>query len=240
MKRFRKLNSISVFFPCYNEEPNVALFLQSALELLPQVSRKFEIIVINDGSTDGTKKAATNFTKKYPEVRVVSHQRNLGYGAALRSGFKAARYDWVFFTDGDLQFKISQLKKFISYTDNFDIVIGYRRNRADGGIRAFNAYLFKLYIDLLFRVHVKDIDCAFKLMRAKVIKAVKLTSTGAFTSAELLYQLKKEGQQFKQLPVTHMPRRFGTPTGNHPRVIVKAGLEALKLYAQIKWESLRS
>jgi hypothetical protein len=120
------------------------------------------------------------------------------------------------------------------------VVIGYRQKRAEGKLRAFNAWLFKLYIDILFRVGVRDIDCAFKLIRSTTIKSIHLESTGAFTSAEFLYKLKKKGEKFYQLPVRHSKRRYGSPTGNKFKVIVKAGLEALSLYLKIKIGSLSS
>lgn len=235
MSTIPKLSSLSIFFPCYNEEPNVELFVKEALEVLPQIAEKFEIIVVNDGSSDKTAEVADNLAKNNNMIRVIHHEQNKGYGAALRSGFRAAKYDWVFFTDGDLQFRLEQLKKFIKHTKDYDVVIGYRKNRADGAFRAFNARLFKLYIDILFRVHVRDIDCAFKLFKTEVIKSIELTSSGAFISAEFLYKLKKKHEAFRQIPVDHHERRYGNPTGNDPKVVIKAGFEALSLYLSMKF-----
>jgi glycosyltransferase involved in cell wall biosynthesis len=229
-----QLPSLSVFFPCYNEQTNVPLFVAEALKILPTLAKKFEIIIINDGSQDDTKKVAAALAATDSRIRVINHDKNRGYGMALRSGFAAARYEWTFFTDGDLQFQLADLKQFLPFTEKHHIVIGYRQKRADGGLRAFNANLFKLYINLLFRVHVTDIDCAFKLLHTKTIQSVPLESTGAFINAELLYKLKKRGEVFKQIPVNHLPRKFGQPTGNNPKVIVRAGWEALKLYLHMK------
>jgi glycosyltransferase involved in cell wall biosynthesis len=235
-----KLQSLTAFFPCYNEEENVRLMVEQLKEVLPQVAEKYEILIVNDGSNDKTAEVADQLAKKDSHVKVIHHDKNCGYGASLRSGFDAARYEWVFFTDGDMQFDVSQLKRFIPYTKNYNVIIGYRERRADGSVRALNARLFKLYIDLLFRLHVKDIDCAFKLLRRDLIQALPLQSTGAFTSSEFLYRLKKQGHKFFQLPVAHFPRQYGTPTGNHPKVIVKAGIEALMLYLNMKVDKLRS
>ncbi len=233
-----KLQSLSVFFPCYNEAANVPLFLQEAFDVLPKLAHTYEIIVVDDGSSDGTSEVADSFAKQYPEVRVIHHENNRGYGAALRTGFETAKHEWVFFTDGDQQFRLAELAKLIEYAPRFPVVIGYRRHRADGGIRAMNAGIFKIYIDLLFRLHVKDIDCAFKLLRRDVLRAIHLESTGAFTSSELLYKLKKYGVVWKQVPVNHLLRKFGNSTGNNPKVVIKAGFEALKLYLHMKWLSL--
>ncbi|NCN45717.1 MAG: hypothetical protein AUK08_02605 [Candidatus Pacebacteria bacterium CG2_30_36_39] len=234
----KKLSSLSIFFPCFNEERNIPFFIDEALNFLPKIADKFEIIIINDGSVDDTRLVTDKLTKENPLIKVIHHSENLGYGAALRTGFSVAKYEWVFFTDGDLQFKLSQLKKFIPYTDKNHVIIGYRKNRADGKARVFNAWLFKLYIDLLFRVGVKDIDCAFKLFHRKTLQSLHLESTGAFTSSEVLYKLKKKGEVFVQLPVDHKKRKYGSPTGNNLKVIIKAGIEALSLYLKIKLGSL--
>lgn len=235
-----KLRSLSAFFPCYNEEANVARMVEHFEEVLPKFAEDYEILIINDGSSDNTGKIADEIAKKHSHVRVIHHPKNLGYGASLRTGFKHAKMDWIFFTDGDMQFDVAQLEDFIPYTKEYNVIIGYRKRRAEGSIRALNANLFKLYINLLFRLHVKDIDCAFKLLRRDVVQSLHLQSTGAFTSAEMLYRLKKMGQKFQQLPVDHFPRKFGTPTGNNPKVVVKAGLEAFSVYFNTKLEQLRS
>ena len=216
----KKLSSLSVFFPCFNEEKNIPLFIKEALDYLPQIATKFELIIVDDGSSDNTKKISEELVKKYSQVRLISHTENKGYGAALRTGLEAAKYDWVFFTDGDLQFRLKQLTAFIPYTMKHHVIIGYRENRADGKFRAFNAWLFKVYINLLFRVGVKDIDCAFKLFHRPTLQSLHLESTGAFTSSEILYKLKKQGEVFIQLPVKHSKRRHGSPTGNNIKVII--------------------
>jgi len=233
-----KLTSLTVFFPCFNEAANLEKLINEALVILPEIADIFEVIIVDDGSQDETVKIVQNLQKTHPEIKLVRHPINLGYGAALRTGFGAAKYDWTFFADGDLQFELADLKKFVPETTNYLAVIGFRQNRADGGMRVFNASLFKLYINLLFRLHVKDIDCAFKLFKTSLVQSIKLESTGAFTSAELLYKLKKRGITIKQLPVSHFARKFGQPTGNNPKVAIKAGLEALKLYFHMKWQQL--
>jgi glycosyltransferase involved in cell wall biosynthesis len=235
MTKPSRLPSLSVFFPCFNEEANVQPLTQSLLAILPKISHQYEIIIINDGSHDQTSRIAHRLARQNHHIKVVDHKQNQGYGAAITSGIKNAAYEWVFYTDGDQQFDVSQLTQFISHTQDFDAIIGYRVNRADGQLRAANALLFKLFVDLLFRVHVKDIDCAFKLIRTNRIKSLPLKSTGAMISAELLYRLKKQGIKFKQLPVNHLPRQYGQPTGNNFKVIIKAGAEAAKLYASIKF-----
>lgn len=231
----KKLSSISVFFPCFNEEKNIPFFVQEALEVLPTLAKKFEIIIVNDGSADGTKRVARALTKQHSEIKVVSHPQNRGYGASLQSGFAHAQYDWVFFTDGDLQFDLSEMRLLVKHAEKYEAIIGYRKSRAEGFSRWRNAYLYKVFVDLLFRLHVRDIDCAFKLFRRSTLQQITLESNGAFISAEMLYKLKKQKIKFKQVPVNHYPRQFGKPTGSNLSVIIKACRDALKLYLHMKF-----
>ena len=195
--------------------------------------------MVNDGSLDKTTQVVRRWQKKHPNLKLVSHKKNKGYGAALKSGFKAAKYDWIFFTDADLQFKLKELEGFLPYTKNYKAVLGYRVNRAEGFHRELNAKLLKLFVDILFRVHVKDIDCAFKLLKSDVVKPLKIESDGAFVSSEMLYLMKKNDVRFKQLPVSHYPRRWGRSTGANPLVILKAMKDAIKIYSQAKLARLR-
>lgn len=234
-----KLDGLSVFFPSFNEAENIETLIINALKIVPSYAQKFELIIINDGSVDNTISKVENLSKLYPQVKLVNHSTNLGYGAALKSGFKAAKYPWLFFTDADLQFDLKELQKFLPFTQDYQAIIGYRKNRAEGQSRIRNAKLFKLFIDLLFRVHVQDIDCAFKLFDTKLIQSLNLKSNGAFLSAELLYQLKKKGTKFKQIAVHHYRRLRGNPTGANLQVIIKAVLDAMKLYLSIKFHRLR-
>lgn len=229
-----KLKSLSLFLPVHNEEANLDVLLKQALEVLPQVARRFEILVIDDGSTDGSAAVAKRFAKKHPQIRLISHQGNLGYGEVLKTGIAAAQYDWIFWTDADLQFDLRELGLLVTHTEQNKVVIGYRKQRAEGLRRDFNARLFKLYIDLLFRLHVRDIDCAFKLIRAKELQSLQLLSGSAFTSAEILYRLKKRRLRFQEVAVTHYKRLHGQASGARLSVIARACLDALRVYAHIK------
>ena len=229
------LPSLSVFFPCYNEAESLPLVLNQALQVLPQLAKKFEIIVVDDGSSDQTRQTAQAYVNKHSVIKVVSHSQNLGYGAAVRTGIKTAKYDWLFYTDGDGQFNLRELKQAIALWREGVAVLGYRKERAEGARRAILARLYKLYIDLLFRVHVKDIDCAFKLFKTEDVQQLALHSNGAFISAEILYKLKKHQVVFKQLAVNHYPRRFGSSTGASFKVILVGLWEPLKLYLRMKF-----
>lgn len=231
----KKIKSLSVFFPVFNEQDNLGHLIKEANEILPKVAQRYEILLINDGSIDNTKEVAIGLAKKYPNIRIINHVKNKGYGEALKTGIKESQYEWIFFSDSDLQFDLGQIVELIKYTNKYDVIIGFRKKRSEGFLRHFNASLFKLYIDILFRLHVKDIDCAFKLFKAQIVKDLKLNSGSAFTSSEILYRLKKKGLVFKQVPVDHFPRRFGSPTGANIKVIIKACWQALETYLHIKF-----
>jgi glycosyltransferase involved in cell wall biosynthesis len=229
------LSSLSVFFPCFNEEKNIALFVKQAEEILPKIADKYEILIVNDGSRDQTKAVAEKVASSNTHIKVINHDTNRGYGAALKSGFSASSHDWIFFTDGDLQFDLTELQTLLPFTKTNSVIIGYRKNRAEGFRRALNARLFKTFVDILFRLHVRDIDCAFKLIRRDALQNIGLVSDGAFISSELLYRLKKKGYKFKQIGVTHYSRQFGNPTGSNLRVILKALKETVTLYLYMKF-----
>ncbi len=229
-----QLSSLSVFFPAFNEAPNLPELIMQADQVISRVAKNYELIVVDDGSTDNTLILIKKLQHKYPRLRVVVHQKNLGYGAALKTGIGAAQYDWIFFTDADLQFDINDIQRLLPFTQNYQVIIGWRKKRAEGMKRTLNTRLFKLYIDLLYRLHVKDIDCAFKLMKRELVQSIHLQSDGAFTTAELLYKLKKCHVTFKEIPVAHYPRLKGEPTGANLKVILKAVWESLTLYLSIK------
>jgi len=227
----QKLPELSLFFPAYNEAGNIEEAVKQALTVLPTVAEKFEIIVVNDGSIDATLAIAKRLARKYKTVRVVS-QRNKGYGGALKLGIKSARYEWVFFTDSDLQFDLQELKKFVAVSSAYDLMIGYRKNRAEGMKRQILAIALKFWnrIFLHFPIYIKDIDCAFKLIHKRVLREVTpLISDGAMVSTELLLKAHRAGFRFEQIGVSHYTRRIGSPTGNNLAVILKAVKDTFEL-----------
>lgn len=236
----KKLKSLSVFFPVYNEEANLEILIEQAIRIIPTLASRYELLIINDGSTDDSLKVAEKLKYKYEQVKIFSHQENKGYGEVLKTGIKNSQYEWIFWTDSDLQFDLSELANFVKESSEHKAIIGYRKKRSEGLRRHINTSIFKLYIDILFRLQVKDIDCAFKLFEASILKELNLTSGSAFTSAEILYRLKKKGVKFKEIAVNHYPRLYGQATGAKLKVIIKACYEALITYLNIKLSSLES
>lgn len=232
----RPLKSISIFFPAYNEEGNIATTLIDARNAATQVAKDYEIIVVNDGSRDRTVEVVAELQKYDHKIRLISHPKNLGYGAAVKTGLKACKMDWIFFTDSDGQFHYDELDKFVKESDRADLVIGYRRKRMDPFHRVFVAQvLLKIWNFVLFGLTVKDVDCAYKLFKKEVRDAIKLDTSSAITVTEFIVKAKSLGYKMIQLPVHHYPRKFGKQTGGDWRVILKAAQDSFALRKKLHY-----
>jgi len=225
--------SISVFFPCYNEQGNIRRVVRRALDVLQQFGADFEIIIVDDGSVDQTGAIADELARTDPRVRVIHHPTNLGYGAALQSGFRAATKQLVFYTDGDGQFDIAELPPLIPLMEDYDIVSCYRQNRQDSLIRKINGWCWTKLVCLLFGMNIRDVDCAFKLYKRKIFDEIEMKSTGALIDTEILARALRKGYRITQRPVHHYPRTSGRQTGAKLRVVLRAFRELLKLRKQI-------
>jgi glycosyltransferase involved in cell wall biosynthesis len=217
---------LSYFFPAHNEEANLESLVAEALETLPTLADTYEIIAVDDGSRDGTPALADALAARHPGiVSAVHHPTNLGYGAALRSGFGAARYDLVAFTDGDRQFKVADLGRLtarLGEADHPDVVVGFRIKRADPIARIAYARAYRLANRLFFGLKVTDVDCACKLFRRESLESLRVESGGAFFSAEMIIKLRAAGRTVVEVGIPHYPRTAGSATGANPRVIVRA------------------
>jgi len=223
---------LSMCMPAYNEKYNIEETLDSACAILPEFVRQFEVVVVDDGSHDGTGDIVAAYAERDPRIRLVRHPGNRGYGAAVTTGLRAARGDLVAFTDSDGQFSFLDLPQLLIHLDGHDAVLGYRYNRADNWMRKVNAWCWGRLIRLVLGVRVRDLDCAFKLFRREVIDGLELTSTGAAINAEILSQCVRAGLRMCETPVMHYPRFQGTPTGAALRVIIRAFRELPRLYCQ--------
>jgi glycosyltransferase involved in cell wall biosynthesis len=226
--------SISVFFPCYNEQENVGRTVQKALDVLEKLDADFEVIIVDDGSADDTGRIADEIAGRDSRVKAVHHRRNLGYGAALQSGFKAATKELVFFTDGDGQFDISEMPPLIEMMEQYDIVSCYRLDRRDPIIRKINGWCWTWLVCLVFGMKIRDIDCAFKLYKRKIFDKIELSSTSALINAEILARAFRKGYRIAQKGVHHYPRTYGAQTGANIRVILRAFKELFKLQRRIR------
>ncbi len=226
--------SISVFFPCYNEQDNITRVVEQALTVLEKLNADFEVIIVNDGSSDSTGQIADGIAGQKDRVKVVHHRTNLGYGAALQSGFKAATKELVFYTDGDGQFDINEMPPLLRLMEQYDIVSCYRLNRQDNLIRKINGWCWTKLVCLLFGMKIRDIDCAFKLYKREIFDNIKVVSTGALIDAEILARAVRKGYRVTQQGIHHYPRTAGAQTGANLRVILRAFKELLRLRSQIR------
>lgn len=226
--------SISVFFPCYNEEANVENTTRAALKMLQRISTDFEIIIVNDGSRDRTGEIADRLAEEILQVKAVHNQPNLGYGGALQRGFRESTKTWVFYTDGDGQFDFDEIDLLLPLLDQYDIVSAYRLNRQDSFIRKFNAFGWTSLVNCVFGLWLRDIDCAFKIFPRKLFDEIEMKSTGALIDAEILARAKRLGYTIGQVGVHHLPRTAGEQTGANLRVILRAFKELFKLRKEIR------
>lgn len=235
MPKEPKLPSLTIFMPAYNEDASIGAVVKEAVSAAKSVTDNYEIVVVNDGSLDSTAQVVAKLADKNPAIKLVSHPRNLGYGASVKTGLKSAKKDWIFFTDSDGQFHFDELGKFVAETDEFDLIIGYRKKRMDPFHRVFIAQvLLKIWDFVLFGLTVRDVDCAYKLFHRRVRDSLKLETESAITVSEFLIKAKVAGFAIKQLPVRHYPRRFGKQTGGNWRVIARAALESFSLFKELR------
>jgi len=231
-----RLPSLSCFFPAYNEEPNIARLLDEVVATLPQFADHWEAVIVDDGSTDRTASIVREYTALHPEIRLVQHKNNLGYGHALQTGLKESTGQAVFFTDADLQFHLSDIGELLPAFEDADVVIGYRIKRRDPWHRLVVAGVYHMVLRTMFDLHVRDIDCAFKLFDRQVVDALvgELESRSAFISPELVIRAQIAGFRITEVGVTHYPRTAGKSGGASLKVISRTIQEMRRLRADLK------
>jgi glycosyltransferase involved in cell wall biosynthesis len=232
-----RLPGLSASFPAHNEEDNVEPMIADLLGALPDFAERFEVIVVDDGSRDQTFARASAVAARDPRVRVVRHEVNRGYGAAVWTGLTAGTMEYAFFTDGDRQFDVRQIADLIRALPGHDVVVGYRVNRQDNAVRIANAHAWNWLIRTLFAVPVRDVDCAFKLFDRRVLQGLTIEAGGAMFSSELLARLKARGARIVEVPVKHLPREKGSASGGNPKVIARAFYELFRLYRKLKHQA---
>jgi glycosyltransferase involved in cell wall biosynthesis len=231
-----QIKELSVFFPAYNEEGNIEKTVRDAKKILQKIAKRWEIIVVNDGSKDKTGEIAKKLEKEDKKIKAISHKVNKGYGEALKTGFYNAKYEWIATTDADGQFDFSEITKLFEKTKNAQVVIGYRIVRKDSAVRKLFGWGWTLLANILLGINVKDVDCSFKLVKKEVIKKIpKLKSTrGGMISPELLAKAKASGFTIDQVGVHHFSREHGHQTGADINVILKSFVDLLKLWKKLK------
>jgi len=230
----KKLPELTIFFPFWNEEKNVKHVVENAIPIAKEIAAKWEILIIDDGSADRTYAVGQELSRKYENVKVITHSPNRGYGAALKEGFENAKYDYVVFTDGDRQFDFAEVKKLIESIDGADIVIGFRKRRRDSVTRHVLMYMLKFWDYLFFRFYFKDIDCGFKMFTRKALQEIMpLRSEGAMITTEILAKATRKKLKIRQVEVNHYKREYGAQSGANIAVVVRAVLESFILWFDI-------
>lgn len=226
--------SISAFFPAYNDENSITPLVEKVSAILQQVTNDYEVIVVNDGSSDGTADVLNELATRLPYLRVVHHPRNRGYGGALRSGFEHATKDMVFYTDGDGQYDVAEIANLIPLmTDDVDVVNGYKRKRSDNRRRIVLGGIYKFLSRNLFGLPIRDVDCDFRLMRRTMIQNIELTSTSGVVCTEMIYKLRMAGCRFAETPVHHYPRLHGQSQFFTVKRVARTGYDFFRLWMKL-------
>lgn len=229
------IKNLSVFFPTFNEEKNIEKTVLDAVKVLDSLKLNYEVLIIDDGSKDKTAAIADKLADKNPKIRSIHHPKNLGYGGALKTGFKNSKYSWVAFADSDGQFDFSEVKPLLEKTDSADLVLGYRLSRADSLMRKIFTFGWAMIAKVLLGLDVKDYSCGFKLIKKEVFEAVQpLEGEEKVTQIELLVKAKKKKFKFAEVGVHHYPRVYGEQTGANIKVVLKSIIDLIKLWWKLK------
>ena len=227
--------TLSVFFPAYYDEKNIDKVVNKAVSILEELKLKnYEVIIIEDGSPDRTGEVADELARQYEKVRVIHHEKNMGYGATLKDGFLSAKLDYVFYSDGDNQFDLEDIKKFVALIPYTDIVVGYRKKKQYSLYRKFTSLSYNYLLKLIFDINYWDIDCAFKLFKTDLFKKIEIKSVDAFIDAEIMIKAKLLGYRTTEVGVEHLPRVDGISTGARPSVILRTIREIFEYRKEYK------
>lgn len=214
-----KVKELSYFCPAYNEEENLEEHVRRVLPVLKDLAETYELLIVNNGSTDKTPEIAERLCKEHKGVRVIHHESNRDYGGALTTGFTNCKYDLIAYTDSDLQYDFGEVKDMLPFFPEYDVVIGNRHNRKDNLYRKFQSKVFNGLTKFMFGLKVKDINCSFKAIKKKFVDGMNITSRSSFIDAEILIKALNQGATIREVNITHYHRTAGAATGHRPMVI---------------------
>ena len=227
----KRISGISVVFPAYNDGGTIASMVAAAWIALQQVTKDFEIIVVNDGSSDYTATMLNEVSRRYPELRVITHPSNRGYGAALRTGFSAATKDWVFYTDGDSQYNPLELVNLVdALHEGVDVVNGYKLTRNDSWMRVAIGRAYHYFVKFIFGIRIRDVDCDFRLIPRNILEEIELKSNSGAICLELVKKIQDAGYVFAEVPVNHYSRKYGVSQFFVPWRIIRTLRQLADLY----------
>ena len=233
------VHSISVFFPAYNDGGTIPSMVLTALMTLREITDDYEVIVVNDGSVDYTAEVLDELADRFDHVRIIHHQKNTGYGGALRSGFAAATKDLIFYTDGDAQYDPRELLLlYAAWSDEVDLVNGYKIGRSDAPHRVVIGKIYHWTVKLLFGLRVRDVDCDFRLMRRSIFDKVRLKSDSGVICVELVKKVQDAGFHIAEVPVHHYHRAYGRSQFFNFRRLWRTGVQLIGLWRELRLPQL--
>jgi len=210
MKEATKKPNITLFFPVYKDENTVERVVSKSFKVLKEIAGDYEVIVINDGSPDKSGAVADSLKKKYKNLTVIHHKVNMGYGAALKSGFEAAKYEWICFTDGDDEYDVNDLRHLIKLKDYYDLIITFRYKKLYSNFRILTSLVYNKVVRLIFRSSYRDISTGLRLVKKEVVDQLNLTSNSPFIGAELTLRIMLKGYRVGEVGIQTFPREFGS------------------------------
>ncbi len=230
----KKLNSLSIFFPCYNDNATIASLIVMAFKVARDIAYDYEVLVVDDGSQDATREVLEELRGIFPKFKVIYHKKNMGYGAALRAGFKESKKDFIFYTDGDAQYDVRQLYNLVLVlTDNVDIVNGFKIKRSDSLYRVVIGRIYHRIVCFLFGIKIKDVDCDFRLMRSDIFKKIDLKYNSGIICVELIKKIQDAGFNFAQVGVNHYFRAHGKSQFFNTHRLFKVFLDIARLWLEL-------
>lgn len=224
---------VSLFFPVYRDESTVERVATKALRVLDELASEHEVIIVDDGSPDRAGQIADRFAASHPQVKVIHHEKNLGYGQALRTGFAAARYEWICFTDGDDEYEVDDLRKLLRLRDRYDLVITFRYAKRYGGWRVFVSYVYNKLLRLVFETRYRDVSSGLKLIRREVVEGLELVSTSPFIGAEIAIKTMLKGFPVGEVGIQTFPREFGKGSSTSFRNILATLRDMRRVYRRV-------
>lgn len=227
-------DGLSIFFPFYNDAGTVELMISHAFHYGGELTNNLEVIAVNDGSADHTLDELLRMQKIYPDLKIVNHERNRGYGGALISAINHTTKNWVFYTDGDAQYRLDELANLWFYKNDCDVVNGFKRTRSDSLVRKIVGKGYQWAIRRIFKVPVRDVDCDFRLMNGQMLRSLNLHYTSGAITVELVKKLNQKTIRFKDLPVNHYDRIYGESTFFTFSNIMKTFKDEYKLISELK------
>lgn len=231
-----KLKSLSVFFPCLNDAKTIPVLLEKTYKILSKITQDYEVIIIDDGSTDDTPQILSKLKRKYKNLLIIRNKQPSGYGGVLKKGFESAKKEWIFYTDGDGQYDPSELNNLIKLTKGIDVVNGYKISRHDNLIRKSLGSLYNRALHVLYSLPIRDIDCDFRLIRNSFLKKIKLNSKSGAICLELVMKLKNKGARFSEVSVQHFPRKYGKSVFFNFPNLSETFIENVRLLQELKFK----